>query len=429
MLATRRRRLTSFFFLYLTEGIPNGFALVALVTQMRRQGVAPADIGVFAAAFGLPWAFKWVMGPAVDLFYSDRLGRRRLWIVAMQLGMCVTLLAAIPFDFATRIKALSWLIVLHNVFAATQDVAIDALACGTLEEHERGTANGLMFAGSYAGAAVGGSGVLFLLGLGVPLHATYYFVIGAVLAVTLLVALRLREPAREETPAVGATWRSLVLALRAYCKEACGAFFGTRAAAVGLAVALLPMGAYALSLALTNNLAVELGMSDTFIAKLTLACTLITALACVLGGYLSDRFGRRRTLAFYVAGTAVPTLLMAWGMYRLGWIFPVPVDLANRPVPPQALIWLYVGAGLLYSLFQGLMYGTRTALFMDVCHPAVAATQFTAYMALLNLVISYSTYWQCGVVTKLGYPLVMTLDAGLGLVCLFLLPFMAKQAG
>jgi PAT family beta-lactamase induction signal transducer AmpG len=30
------------------------------------------------------------------------------------------------------------------------------------------------------------------------------------------------------------------------------------------------------------------------------------------------------------------------------------------------------------------MYGTRAAIFMDVTRPAVAATQFTAYMALLN---------------------------------------------
>lgn len=429
LLATRRGRLTAFFFLYLTEGVPNGFALVAMVTQMRRLGVTPENIGIFSAAFSIPWAFKWAMGPVVDLFYSDRLGRRRVWIIAMQVMMCLTLMATLAVDFGTQIKLLSALIIFHNVFAATQDVAIDALACGTLPEHERGTANGLMFAGAYCGQAVGGAGVLFLLGWGASLNAAFLFVIGSIMAVTLLISLRLREPLQgEAAPVEGSRLRHVALALHVYWKDALGAFFGTRAAAVGLVVALLPMGPYALSLAVSNNLAVEMGMGDGLIAKLTLIGTIIAAVSCVVGGYLSDRFGRRKMLALYVAGMVFSTVLLAWGLHQQNWIFPVSAGVAGKPDPSTFLLNLYIGTGFLYSLFQGLMYGTRTALFMDVCKPAVAATQFTAYMALLNVVISYSTYWQCRFVSTLGYPVTFCLDAGLGLVFLALLPFMTKHA-
>jgi predicted MFS family arabinose efflux permease len=72
------------------------------------------------------------------------------------------------------------------------------------------------------------------------------------------------------------------------------------------------------------------------------------------------------------------------------------------------------------------MYGTRTALFMDVSNPAVAATQFTAYMSLLNLGIAYSAWWQGRVIERLGYPKTLLLDAALGSVCVLLLPWMAK---
>jgi hypothetical protein len=68
------------------------------------------------------------------------------------------------------------------------------------------------------------------------------------------------------------------------------------------------------------------------------------------------------------------------------------------------------------------MYGTRTALFMDVCTPAVAATQFTAYMAVLNLVIWYSSLWQGHAIEKWGYPVTLFVDAGAGLLCIPLLP-------
>jgi len=428
ILGTRCGRLTAFFLLYLTEGIPNGFALLAIVTQMRRQGVSISDTGGFATAFVLPWAFKWVMGPFVDLFYSDRWGRRRLWILVMQVMMCVTLLAAVPFDIVTQIKWLSALIIIHNVFAATQDVAIDALACGTLEEHERGLANGLMFAGSYCGAALGGSGVLFLLGAGMSLSFLYFAVIGCILLVTFFVTLRLQEkPCNDTLELVKPKLHELAKAFKTYGKEALVAFFGSRVALVGLIVAMLPMGAYALSLVLCSNLSVELGMNDTLIAKIGLLGTVIVAPSCVLGGYLSDKFGRRKMLMIFVAATAIPTLMLAWGMYQQGWIMPVAMDMPDRPVPSQFLLHFYIGVGALYSLFTGLAYGTQTALFMDICHSAVAATQFTAYMAMLNLVTAYSTKWQCAVVEKIGYPKTLMLDVALGMVCLIFIPFMKKQ--
>jgi PAT family beta-lactamase induction signal transducer AmpG len=80
-----------------------------------------------------------------------------------------------------------------------------------------------------------------------------------------------------------------------------------------------------------------------------------------------------------------------------------------------------------YAIFQGLMYGVGTAIYMDVTTPAVAATQFTAYMALCNVVYSYSANWQGHAVVRWGYPTTLLLDASFGLVSLLLLPFMAAR--
>ena len=49
LLATRKGRLAAFFLLYITEGIPLGFTATAIATQMRRQGLGPAEIGAFVA--------------------------------------------------------------------------------------------------------------------------------------------------------------------------------------------------------------------------------------------------------------------------------------------------------------------------------------------------------------------------------------------
>ncbi|HKQ20017.1 MAG TPA: MFS transporter [Candidatus Eisenbacteria bacterium] len=429
LLATPRGRLAAFFLLYLTEGLPAGFTGSAIATQMRRQGLEPAVIGTFIGVLYIPWAIKWVFGPFVDVLSSDRWGRRRLWILITQTMMVAMLLLAMPVSFKNQLGLFTALILIHNIFAATQDVAIDALAVNVLRPEERGLANGLMFGGNYVGIALGGAGVLLLTPL-IGFQTTFLFVAGAVALVTILVPFPMREP-----PGPPRMWaqgsRAIAVGreLGRFVRDTGAAFLGSRPAFVAIFLALLPMGAYALSLSLQSNLAVDLGLDDQHVGMLGMASTILSAGFCILGGWLSDRFGRRRTLAIFIAGTTIPTIALAVAMQHFGWILPLNQLGSHRPVPPDALVSIFWSLVLAYAVFQGLMYGVGTAIYMDVTTPAVAATQFTAYMALCNVVYSYSPMWQGHALQTWGYPATLVLDAVFGLLCLLLLPLMGRRRG
>jgi len=111
-------------------------------------------------------------------------------------------------------------------------------------------------------------------------------------------------------------------------------------------------------------------------------------------------------------------------MREAGWIMPIDPTAAVRPQPSPALVWTFWAAVLAFNVFQGLYYGVRSALFMDVTTPAVAATQFTAYMAMSNLVTSYTAWWQGLSIVGWGYPVTLLIDSIVGLFGLFLLPLM-----
>jgi PAT family beta-lactamase induction signal transducer AmpG len=104
-----------------------------------------------------------------------------------------------------------------------------------------------------------------------------------------------------------------------------------------------------------------------------------------------------------------------------------PAGSARRIATPALVTAVWV-ATLTYSVAQGLMYGTRSAIFMDVTNPAVAATQFTAYMAMMNLAIAYSATWQGIAIEALGYPDTLLIDAVTGVLCLAVLPFIKPSA-
>ena len=427
LLATRLGRLTAFFFLYVTEGIPLGFAATAVATQLRRQDVGPAEIGAFVGSFYLPWAFKWAFGPFIDVFTSDRLGRRRGWILGTQIMLIVTLLACTGLDLPAQLGLLTGVLLIHNSFGAMQDVAIDALAVSTLHADERGLANGVMFAGAAIGTAVGGSGVLFLMPA-IGLTGGFVFVAACIAAVTVFIVLPLKETTTPMAHRRAAGLASAAREMRHFSMEAFRSFLGTRGAFAGLAFALLPAGAVSLGLALQSNLAVEIGMDDDSVAWLALWTNIISAGCMVVGGLLSDRWGRRRTLFVYLALMSLPVLWLMGVLIEHQWIMPASQSGTGRRVAPAALVAALWIATLTYSAAQGLMYGTRSAIFMDVTNPAVAATQFTAYMAMMNLAIAYSATWQGIAIEALGYPNTLLIDAVAGLLCLAVLPFIKPSA-
>jgi PAT family beta-lactamase induction signal transducer AmpG len=124
LLATRNGRLSAFFLMYITEGIPLGFAATAIATQMRRQGVSATVSGLRT----LPMVLGLIVASvaAGNVVSSDNFGRRRAWIIAMQLAMVASLFL-LRWSDGRRYQVTD-----HADHRAQhslpQDVAIDALA-------------------------------------------------------------------------------------------------------------------------------------------------------------------------------------------------------------------------------------------------------------------------------------------------------------
>lgn len=425
LLASRRGRLLAFFSLYVTEGLPLGFAATAVATQLRRQGVGPAEIGAFVASFYLPWAFKWAFGPFIDVIRSKRFGHRRGWILFTQLMMALTLLSLVFVPLPAGLGVFTAILLVHNTFGAMQDVAIDSLACNTLAEDERGLANGLMFAGAAVGTAVGGSGVLFLMAY-TGFQASFVLVAACIGVVTGLVVLPMKEALVAPPPPTGPSpWRQATAEMRSFAVQSFRSFIGSRGAFRGVFFALLPAGAMSLGLALQSNLAVELGMDDDAVGLLNLWTSLVSGVAMVAGGWLSDRLGRRGTLGAYLLSMSLPVLWLMGVLQDAGYVHTQP---PGGPAQPALVHALWV-ASLAYAVAQGLMYGTRAAIMMDITNPRVAATQFTAYMALMNLAISLAASWQGVAIEAWGYPTTLLVDAITGALCVLLLPAMKRTPG
>jgi len=417
LLATRKGRIAAFFLMYLTEGLPVGFAMTAVATQLRRAGAGPAEIGSFLALAMLPWAFKWLYGPFVDLIASPRLGPRRGWILGAQALMVLTLLPLAVLTPSAQFGPFLVLLFLHNLSGAVQDVAVDALAVTTLHEDERAFASGMMFGGQSLGVLLGGGGTLLLVGQ-IGLAGAVGSMALVILAVMTGVVLPMRELV-PEAAAVARGWRAVAGEVAGFLRRALQALFGSRLAWAGLLFAVLPISAMALARGLQSNLAVDLGLSNEQIGGLASASQAATAITCILGGWLSDRLPLRRALATYMVLLSLPGLALMLALQRQGW--------APGQVAPPDLVTAFMAAVLAYNALFGFIYGARVAVFIGITRPEVAATQFAAYMAFTNLSITYSLLWQGHAVQQFGYAATLGWDALVGLAGLLVLPFLKAR--
>jgi PAT family beta-lactamase induction signal transducer AmpG len=415
LLESRKGRLTTFGLLYVSEGIPYGFTSVAMVTFMRTAGISLADIGVFVAALFIPWSFKFAWAPLIDLVKLKRLGGRKAWIMGCLVMMIVTLVVTALVDFQENFRLLLAMVVLNNMFCATQDVAIDSLAVSTLKPDERASGNGFMFGGQYSGIALGGGGAVFVFGIW-GFNAALFYISTLQFVCLLFVLLFVRDPRAAEPAELHA--ENVILRFLKTLREFLGELYTSfmksgRSPKIGLLFSVMPIGAMVLGYAALTTIQVDYGFTEMQIARTSAMNTIAGALGCVVGGLLADRFGMRRMLGIYYLLSALPGLVLATYISNFG-LAGVPIEVVYSAL---------IGHGFLY----GLSFGVHAAIFMGMTNPAVAATQFTAFMAMGNVAISYTNYWQGIIAERFDYATVLYVDALLIILPLALIPFLRSR--
>ncbi len=395
----RPGRIALFTLLYLSEGAPIGFIWWALPTLLRTAGVSVPKITALTAMLVLPWVFKFLWAPLVDAMRTPRWGFRG-WIISAQLAMGLTLLPLLWLDPLGHFQWWGALLLLHAFSAATQDVAIDALAINLVPEHQRGTLNGCMQAGMLVGRSLFGGGALLVASAGgIP------WVIAALIGciwVTLGCVIFIQEPA--ET----AGMRHRLADFRQHLQAA----LRRRTTWLGLAFALVAAAGFEATGQLAGPFLVDRGVPGKTIGLFFgIAVVGATLTGGLIGGILSDRWGRIRAVAIFLVGFVVMICGLAFsdlGMAR----------------PAVLLGWL---TGMYF--FIGLFTASSYALFMDLTDARLGGTQFSAFMSATNGCESWSAWAGGRIVGPGNYAAAFLIMAAASLLSLPLLKWLARERG
>ena len=381
-----------FTLLYAAEGAPIGFIWWTLPALLRAEGLPLEQITGLTAVLLLPWIFKFAWAPLVDALRFRWWGFRA-WIVTAQALMGLSLIPLVWLHPAEHFDTWRLLLLVHAFSAATQDVAIDALAINSVPPGERGFLNGCMQAGMLTGRSVFGGGALFAAAwLG---RDWMIAMLVAWIWMSLPAALFLKEPAAREPVAARARELRHVLASIARSKTMW----------MGLAFALTSAAAFEATGQLAGPFLIDRGVPASTIG-LFFGVFVVGAMLAggLIGGRLSDRWGRLRSVAVFLAGFVA--VIVAIAAADLGG--------GRHPVVLMALL-----AAMYF--FIGLFTAASYALFMDLTDPRLAGTQFSTFMAATNGCESWSALAGGRIAGSAGYPAAFLVMSAVSLLSLGLL--------
>jgi len=355
---------------YLVQGIPMGFFALGLTGFLAARGVESGQVAALLAAAWAPLVLKLFAAPLMDRCQGAAMGRRRPWLFGAQVGMAVTSAGLWTVSSPElELLAVSMIILLHNGFAALQDVAVDAIAVDLLRPEERSRITARMLTGKLCGISLGAAGAGTLVAVVSWDAAVLVLCLPSVLASAGILLFRERpedlpfslarrragDQSASRTP--DRILRRVVRAIRSPYAAwlAVAALFGALPARMMMTLA-------------PTFLVADVGWSDTTFAWFSGGPILVASIVgAFLGSRLADRFGYRPAL---YSGTAIVGLLLL----LLG--FGENIWQSDQLV--QASLLGITSAEMMVRI-------TLFSCYMSVCHIDIGATQFTVYMALTNM--------------------------------------------
>lgn len=363
-------RYINFIALYFAEGLPMGMLFIGIPAWMAMNDKSIAEIGSFDVACALPWTFKFFVAPLMDRYTYLPMGRKRPWVIICQTGLFLSMLAfAFIPDPLSNIHLLVAGGFLVSIFGASQDAATDGLAVDTVPAEEQAKANAYMNGSRMIGSS-------FALTLGTWLLSEYNFKV-SVTAIALLIGLVVLVPLliRERRSERLFPWSSgkpdetnemlQINSWAAMVKSLYTAFSLKNSFLLGLLL-FTSQGAYNYFEKLLPIFAVKVsGWTNVYYSHVfSIADLTGGVLGMFAGGWLIDRFGKKRMIYIYFFFILSQTLILV--AFKDYW--------TNVPfLYGFIIVYRWVNAFAKIGVFS---------IAMQCCSKKVSASQFTFYMTI-----------------------------------------------
>lgn len=369
-----------FFLLFLPFGTIPGYVSVTLGYLLSRAGVSVEAVAGLVALLVLPHTWKVLWAPMVDTTMSAR----RWYALAVALAApCLLAMGLVP-PKPGQLALLSVLILAAAIAGTLIGMSAESLMAHTVAADRKGRASGWAQAGNVAGTSIGGGAALWL-----AVHYSGWMASGFLALANLVCCAALffvARPAVRER--IGGAWRSLAEVGRDVWSIA-----GSRIGALTLLLLLLPVGsggAPHLIAAIASDWNAD---GDTVALARGVVGGVISLIGCLIGGFLSDRFDRKRAYLLFGIGLAVCAAAMALA-----------------PHTPEMFV-LFV---CLYSFINGFVFAGFSAVVLEAIGAGAAATKFSLMASLANLPAVYMTLLDGWVQTRWGSGALLLSDAILG---------------
>jgi PAT family beta-lactamase induction signal transducer AmpG len=373
-------------------GLPLLLTLGVLQAWMTDAGVDLAWVGLITLV-QTPYSWKFLWSPVLDRFTPPFLGRRRGWLMIVQLALMAAIML---LGFSDPVRHPVWMAaaaMLVALFSATQDAVVDAYRREDLCDEELGLGSSLYVYGYRIGmwAAAGGG---LILADSVPFSRVYLVMAAGMLPGILTTLLAPEPPAAAGRPA----------SLREAAWQPLADFFRRDGALWVMAFILLYKIGDTMAAAISTPFFLELGYSKSEIGTVV---KLLGAWATIAGG---------------LAGGL---LMLKAGIYRSLWLFGLLQAVSTAGFAVLARIGYSLPALSVVIGFENITGGMGTSAFAafmaSQTNRKFTATQYallTSVMVLPRALASAPTGMAVTLVGWEGFFIFCSLAAVPGLLVL-----------
>jgi PAT family beta-lactamase induction signal transducer AmpG len=405
-------RLVIVFLMGFASGLPFLLSGATLSIWLTEAGVSLTAIGLFALV-GTPYNLKFIWAPLIDRLplpvLSELLGRRRAWMVVIQIGLAASIVALGLSDPGSAPGITALLALLVAFFSASQDIVIDAYRIEILDEDQQGAGAAMTQAGYRFGLLSSGAGALYLAAD--MDWSLVYGIMAALILVGFITALCAPVPRSVDVAGKadyirGRCFRMTVIApfMEFFRRN------NTRVAVFILAFILLYKFGDAFAGVMANPFYIIIGFSKLQIASVSkIFGVFATLLGVLAGGVVVKRYGILKSLLYC-------------GVLQM---------FSNLMFAAQALIGPHVGFLVLTIGIENLSGGMGSAAFVAylsvLCNTAYTGTQyalFTSFMAFGRAWLSASSGW---VADQSDWALFFVISTAMAIPGLLLLIWMMRH--